>query len=75
VWHASVAVRWPDLSPKYVAQWSAADWKIAEQALQRVLRGVGCNVEHREVCRITVQVRRLVNAEEHALVGPAIDAR
>lgn len=61
--------------PKPTAQWSKEDLRQAERAIDRVLRGVGREIAVREIARITLQVRRLVTAEEQAVVGPAIDAR
>lgn len=78
MWHASVAI-WSDGlragSMKPTGQWSRDDWRLAEKVLAKVLNGVGSTHEVREVLRYTLQIRRLVNDEELAIVGRAVDVR
>ncbi len=58
-----------------VAQWTPGHWIEAEHVIKGLLEGVGSKIEHREVTRVGLHVRRLVSPEEMAMVGPATDVR
>jgi hypothetical protein len=61
--------------PKPLVQWTTAEWSRAEQALHRVLRGVGEGEEMIETMPRTLQMRRRISGPEFAIIGPAVDIR
>lgn len=77
MWHASASIKGsPVLKP--VREWRNMERKVAERAIRVALQGVGRLNPAHEVWaeeEFSIHLRRLVNDEELAFVGPAKDVR
>ncbi len=77
MWHASASIKGsPVLKP--VREWRNMERRVAERAIRLALQGVGrLNPAHETWVEeeFSIHLRRLVNDEELAFVGPAKDVR